>query len=154
MIKKVDGYFLTSSLNDQYLVKKRLFSTAKTIDMYNYIKLTQRDFKPEIFVLLIRTSDLSLNKSPKEILEDIVTLAESMKTENNKIIVSSIVCPADSFREKVGKVTLICAEKDIAIITHSNINPKRHLNKSRLHLNDAGISVLVRNFGAFLTNLA
>ena len=31
--------------------------------------------------------------------------------------------------------------------------PKRHLNKSRLGLNDAGISVLVRNFKAFLTNL-
>ena len=39
------------------------------------------------------------------------------------------------------------------IITHSNINPKRHLNKSRLYLNDAGISVLVRNFKVFLTNL-
>ena len=79
-----------------------------------------------------------------------------MKTENNKITVSSTVCRTDSFREKVGKVNAhleeICAEKDIAIITHSNINPKRHLNKSRLHLNDAGISVLVRNFKAFLTN--
>ena len=53
-----------------------------------------------------------------------------MKTENNKIIVSSIVCRADSFREKIGKVSAhldeICAEKDIAIITHSNINPKSH----------------------------
>ena len=58
-----------------------------------------------------------------------------MKTENNKIIVSSIVCRVDSFREKVGKVNAhleeICAEKDIAITTHSNRNPKRHLNKSR-----------------------
>ena len=71
------------------------------------IKPIQRDFKPEIFILHVGTNDLSLNKSLKEISEDIVTLAESMKTENNKIIVSSIVCPADSFREKVGKVTLI-----------------------------------------------
>ena len=58
-----------------------------------------------------------------------------MKTENNKIIISSIVCRADSFREKVAKVKAhleeICAEKDIAIITNSNINPKRHLNESR-----------------------
>ena len=95
--------------------------------MYDYIKPTQRDFKPEIFILHVGTNDLPLNKSPKEISED------------NKIIVSSIVCRADSFREKVGKVNAhleeICAEKDIAIITHSNINPKRHLNKSRLHLN-------------------
>ena len=125
--------------------------------MYDYIKPTQRDFKPEIFILHVGTNDPPLNKSPTKISEDIVTLAESMKTENNKIIVSSIVCRADSFREKVGKVNAhleeICAEKDIAIITHSNINPKRHLNKSRLHLNDAGISVFVRDFKAFLTNL-
>ena len=50
-----------------------------------------------------------------------------MKTENNKIIVFSIVCRADSFREKVEEVNAhleeICAEKYIAIITHSNINP-------------------------------
>ena len=40
MIKKVDGYLLTNSLKHQYLVKTRPFSTAKTIDMYDYIKLT------------------------------------------------------------------------------------------------------------------
>ena len=39
------------------------------------------------------------------------------------------------------------------IITHSNIKLKRHLNKSRLPLNDAGISVPVRDFQDFLTNL-
>ena len=72
--------------------------------MYDYIKPTQRDFKPVIFILQAEANDLPLNKSLKEITEDIVILAESMKTENNKIIVSSIVCRADSFREKVGKV--------------------------------------------------
>ena len=35
--------------------------------------------------------------------------------------------------------------KNIAIITHSNINRKRHLNKSRLHLNYAGDSVSSNN---------
>ena len=83
--------------------------------MYNYIKPTQRHFKPEISVLRVGTNDLPVNKSPKEISEDIVTLAESMKTENNKIIVSSIVCRADSFREKVHEVNAhleeICTEK-------------------------------------------
>ena len=125
--------------------------------MYDYIKPTQRHLKPEIFVLHVATNDLRLSKSPKKISEDIVTLVESMKTDNNKIIVSSVVCRKNKFREKVDKVNAhleeICAEKDIAIITHSNINPKRHLSTSRLHLNDAVISVLVRNFKAFLTNL-
>ena len=55
-----------------------------------------------------------------------------MKIENNQIIISSIVRRADSFRENADEVNVhlegICAEKD-AIITHSNINPKRHLKK-------------------------
>ena len=142
MIKKVDGYLLTDSLKHQYLVKSRPFSKAKSIDMYDYIKPTQRDFKPEIFVLHVGTNDLPLSKSPKNISEEIITLAKSMKTENN-----NIVCCAYSFREKVDEVNAhleeVCAEKDMAIITHANINPKRQLNKSRLHLNDAGIFVLV-----------
>ena len=117
MIKKVDGYLLTSSLKHQYLVNTRPISAAQTIDMYDCIKPTQRDFKPETSPLHVGTNDLPLNKSPNEISEDIVTLAESMKTENSKIIVSSIVvCRADSFREKVDEVNAhleeICAKKD------------------------------------------
>ena len=75
MVKKVDGYLLTNSLKHQYLVKTRPFSTAKTIDMYDYIKPTQRDFKPEIFVFHVGTNDIPLNKSPKKISEEIITLA-------------------------------------------------------------------------------
>ena len=67
--------------------------------MYDYIKLTQREFNPEIFFFFFGTNDLPLNKSP----QDIVTLAESMEIETNKIV-SGIVCRADSFREKVNEV--------------------------------------------------
>ena len=144
-------------MKHQYLGKTRPFSTEKNIDMYDCIKPTQIDFKPEMLVVHVGTIDLLLNKSPKKISGDIATLTESMKTENNKIIVFSIVCCTDSFREKVVEVNAhleeICAGKDRAIITHSNMNPKRHLNKSRSHLNDAIFSVLVRNFKNFLTNL-
>ena len=73
MIKKIDGYLLTSSLKHQYLEKTRPFTAAKTIDMYDYLKPTQRDFKPEIFVSHVGTNDLSLKKLPKEISEDTVT---------------------------------------------------------------------------------
>ena len=89
MIKKVHGYLLTSSLKQQCLAKIRPFSTEKIIDMYDYIKPTQRDFKLETFVLHVGTNDFPLNTSQKRISEDIVTLVELMKTENNKIIASS-----------------------------------------------------------------
>ena len=42
-----------------------------------------------------------------------------MKTGNNKIIISNVVCRADSFKKKVDEVNAhlkeICAKKDIAI---------------------------------------
>ena len=71
-----------SSLGIAWLRKsmENLLSTAKTIDMYDYLKPIQRDFKQEIFVLHNETNHLPLNKSPKEISEDIVTLTESIKT--------------------------------------------------------------------------
>ena len=37
-----DGYLLTSSVNHKYIVKVRSFLLAKTIDMLDYIKPTQR----------------------------------------------------------------------------------------------------------------
>ena len=46
----------------------------------------------------------------------------------------------------------LCKANNIDIISHRNINPKRHLNRSRLHLNDAGVSLFVRNFRDFLNN--
>ena len=101
-----------------------LITLHKTID---YIKPTQRDLKPDIFVVHVETNDLPLNKSPKEISEDIIILAESMKKENNKIIVSRIVCYADSFREIVDEANAhleeICAEKDIALIGVGDNSP-------------------------------
>ena len=42
--------------------------------MYDYLKPTQRDLEPDIFVLHVGANDISLNKLPKEICEDILTL--------------------------------------------------------------------------------
>ena len=58
--------------------------------------------------------------------------------------------------KKIDEVSIILAElceaKNIVIISHRNIIPKRHFNRSRLHLNDAGVSLFVRNFRDFLNN--
>ena len=95
MVKKIDGYLLTSSINHRYIVKVRPFLSAKTIDMVDYIKPTQRDFNPDIYLLQVGTNDLPpSNKSPEQISLDILNLANSLKLENNTNIVSSIV-PGD-----------------------------------------------------------
>ena len=43
-------------------------------------------------------------------------------------------------------------KEDMHLICHSDINVKRHLNRSNLRLNNNGISALVRNFKKFLKN--
>ena len=79
MIKNIDWYKPTSLPKNIILVKMKPFSTVKAIDMYDYSKPTKRDLKPNASVFDIRTSDLSLDESPKEISKDIIQLAQSMK---------------------------------------------------------------------------
>ena len=100
MVKKIDGYLLTSSINHRYIVKVRPFLSAKTIDMVDYIKPTQRDFNPDVYLLHVGTNDLSSNKSPEQISLDILNLANSLKLDNNTVIVSSIVPRDDENKKK------------------------------------------------------
>ena len=58
MVKDVDGYLLTGSINREFIVKLRLFSSAKTIDMEDYTKPTKRDFNPDLYILHVGTNDL------------------------------------------------------------------------------------------------
>ena len=80
MVKDVDGYLLTGSINRKFIEKVRPFSSAKVINEAGH-------------------------------------------------------------------------EKNIPVINHSNINPKRHLNRSKLHFNNYGNSVFVKNIRNFLSNL-
>ena len=91
MVKKIGGYLVTSSINHRYIVKLKPFLSAKTIDMVDYIKPTQRDFNPDVYLLHVGTNDLSSNKSPEQISLDILNLANSPKLYNNTVIFSSIV---------------------------------------------------------------
>ena len=48
MIKNIDGYLLTKSINHKLLVKSRPFTTAKAIDMYDHLKPTLRHSSPGV----------------------------------------------------------------------------------------------------------
>ena len=77
-----------------------------------------------------------------------------MKTENNTVVISNIVPRGDSKKEKaeaVNKLLVdICEQKEIPLMDHGNTSTKRHLNKSKLHLNAYGESVFVKNLRNFL----
>ena len=99
MVKKIDGYLLISSFNHKHILKVRPFLSAKTIDMLDYIKPTQRDFNSDVYLLHVGTNDLFSNKYPEKISMDILNLANSLKLDNNTVVVSSIV-PCDVENKK------------------------------------------------------
>ena len=77
--------------------------------------------------------------------------------KKNKIIISNIVPRGDKYKEKGKMLSKVInearREENIPVISHNNINPKRHLNRSKLHFNNYGNSVFVKNIRSFLSNL-
>ena len=122
--------------------------------MYDHLKPTLRDFNPGLFIIHVGTNDLPLNKTSNEIAEEIVNFAESVKKPSSSIVISDIVTREDGYKTKADEVNKIleeiCDTKSIPLIRNNNINSNRNLNWSRQHLNDTGVSVLVRNFKTFL----
>ena len=86
MIKEIDGYLLTSSVNHKYNVKVRLFVTAKTDDTYDHIKPRQIIFQPNVYISHVGTNDLPTSMAPEKIFEKIITFSKHLKSENNEIV--------------------------------------------------------------------
>ena len=47
-----------------------------------------------------------------------------------------------------------CQEGNIPMINHSNINPKRHLNRSKVHFNNYGNSVFAKNISEVFLDIS
>ena len=124
IIKEVDGYLLTNSVKHKYLVKVRPFLAAKALDMFDYVKPIQRDFDPDAYILHIGTNDLTTDKKPDEICSEILRLVKVLKTNENKIVTSTIVPRGDACNAKVEKVNSLlkefCENNGIDLISHDN----------------------------------
>ena len=131
------------------------FSGAKIEDMKHYVKPTQEK-KPAQIIIHVGTNDLPGNKNPDEIDNEIVGFANTIKTSENNVVVSSIVSRKDRFNNKAKEVNKNlkdkCDEHDLQLIKHSNINPFRHTNVKGLHLNNYGDKQLTRKFTSFIEN--
>ena len=97
IIKKINGYLLTSAINHKYLEKIRPFIAAKSVDMFVYVKPIQRDLDQEANVTHIGTKNTRWN-----LLRN--TAIKKFKTVNNKIAVSAIVQRSGAYNGKVEKV--------------------------------------------------
>ena len=118
--------------------------------MRHYIQPTL-DKSPEEIILHTGTNDLrSEDKNTQEIANEIIDLAYRCKKDINRVIVSSITPRSDHLQQKAQDVNKIleseCNARNLGFIRHNNISTARHLNGSKLHLNEYGIGILAKKF--------
>ena len=132
MITKIYGYLLTNSINHKYLVKVRLFLAAKYVDLLDNVKPIQRDLDPEAYVIHIGRNDPTTDKTSDEIFSEILRLIKELKTDKNKIAVSTLVPRGNIYNITDEKVNTLlkefCENNGDETISHDNIYIKKHLN--------------------------
>ena len=107
----------------------------------------------------VGTNDIKSEKTASQIANSITELANSLKNETNSVHVSLIVPRNDNLNNKVNEVnshlTNMCQQRNIKVISHTNtIDPAKHLNESKLHLNKYGTIEFAKNFKNFIYKLS
>ena len=95
---------------------------------------------------------------PQNLPEEIIELAKSIsKDGNSNFTVSGIVPRYGKLDEKVRSVNrllrIYSRNMDMRFVGHENINPRKYLNRSGLHLNNLGTPILTVNFSNVLNSL-
>ena len=67
MVKKLNGFLLTTKFKHKCLVKVRPFSSAKVRCMHDHVKPTIRDVNPDHIILHCGTNDLNSERTASQI---------------------------------------------------------------------------------------
>ena len=146
MLKHIKGYKL-SNKDNKCVVKT--FPGARTSCMEHYVIPTLNQ-QPDVVIIHCGTNDLKV-KQPDEVCQNVINLAKSISSsnENTSVVISGIVPRGDDLNQKATEVNGLlekkCNDCNIGFINNGNIDPRRHLNNSRLHLNVNGTLELEKN---------
>ena len=154
MVKHIKGWDLSAKLDHHHNIYVRNFPGAKVRSMKDYTKPCTREENPDHIILHVGTNDLSSDNSPERVGKSIVDLAKNLFHDNRKVTISGIIPRNDEWNNKAELVNNhlkeMCKFSNIDFIDNSeNFNPKKHLNNSKLHLNDKGsykLSNIVVNY--------
>ena len=117
------------------------FSGGQQADMSHYKKPTQEKSPAEI-ITHVGTNDFYSVKELKDIANNCMQLAKSVKVDTNKVLVSCILRRNGKVNCKAKEINThlqdICSSNNLPFITHININPHRHIRIKGLHLNSYG----------------
>ena len=156
IIKDVDPFELKNKLkNKKDRVYRHTFNGA-TIRAMKHHAVPVMEFNPDLAILHVGTNSLRGNTSEQQIAQDIVDLAVNIKTDENNILVSSIIARRDNLKEKAEKVNdflrIKCAQLKLPFLRHNNIRSEIHLKPKGQHLNAAGSTLLSDNFAVYINS--
>ena len=156
MVKHIEGWKLTKKTDKNHKIYVRSFPGAKVKCMKNYVKACIRENDPDHVILHVGTNELNSELLPERIAKSIVDVAKNIKSEKSSVSISGIVPRNDDLNNKASEVnkelSRMCKKEKLPFLEHSNINPRAHLNKSRIHLNRNGSEKLGKNFVDFIVN--
>ena len=156
MVKHVEGCKLKNSIDQNHNAYVRSFSGAKVKCMKDYVKPCIREKNPDYVIFHIGTNELNSELPPKRIAKSTIDVAKNTQSDSRIVSISGIVPHNDNFNIKTTEVnrelSKMCDKEKLLFLSHSNINPKIHLNKSKLHLNRNGYEKLGKNFVNFIRN--
>lgn len=149
MVKDVKGWELKKYCGDNENIFVKPFSGSTVKDMNSYCQPVI-DRAPDQILLHVGTNDLSnKQKSDVKIAQDIIDLAKRIKSHHINVVVSGLVPRYDRFEPKRVRVNHIlrdlCLEHELKYCEHSNIDASNHLNRSKVHLNKAGVNIFANN---------
>ena len=155
MIRNIHYRDLSKSCPREKIYVKA-FPGADVQDMCHYsLPTAKRD--PDTIFLHCGTNSLQSSESPEALAKEIVDLATSLKTDENEVIISSIISRSDDQSEKVKPLNdalyAKCLNLPLGFMDNNNIQHQHLSNRGRfpgLHLNDEGNKLLFDNIVHFI----
>ena len=143
--------WLTRYLSLQDSQSKTIKARQAKLRRQNMVERGDRYFQ------LVRTITLPKKYAPMLPFEPIIfnlpisiTIEDLEDDDDDEVVVSGVIARGEKYldkkREKVNFILEdLCSEKKLTFIDHPNIEATKHLNRSKLHLNSLGDTVLTNN---------
>ena len=155
IVKHINGYKMSKPSTR---VQVSSFPGCTTLDMADHIKPILRK-KTEKLIVHVGTNSLKSRESSARCAEEIVNLGESIKSSVPELdlAISGLITRSDDemLTRKVDEVNTAlkqsCLQKGWKFIDHANITSE-NLNRSKIHLNKSGTSMMARNFTNYIYN--
>ena len=124
--------------------------------MKHYVKPCIREKNPDYVIFHVGTNELNSELPPERIAKSMTGVAKNTHSDSRIVSISGIVPRNDGFNIKATEVnkelSKMCDKEKLLSLSHSNIIPKIHLNKSKFHLNRNRYEKLGKNFVNFIRN--